>query len=627
MYGYADKILTVNLSDGKVTKERIRDDLVENYIAGEGFGARLLWENLKPGVDPLSPENVLIFAPGLDAGSPFPPSGKLFLNYKSPLTGFYGQNGIGGDFAPFFKFAGYDVLIVEGKADKPVYIFIDDDKVEIRDATAMWGKLGWETDELIKDDIGDQRVKIIRIGPAGENLNRLSCITADYNRAAGRGGNGAVMGSKNLKAIAVRGTGRVSYKDEDKLKEVSKESYRLAKQVGESFGMLEHHLYPLSELYVNTLGIPVHHYQQAYWDKGAGHYAEEFAKLFTGEDDACWGCPCRASKVLSPRKDPYREHKVSAKIEADWAWGWNLMIEDLDELTEIFYQIAQNGVDINGSAEWAGWLAECQERGILTPGDCGGLEVRFGDAQSMLRMLHAIFRREGFGDVLAEGPKIAAEKVGKGSEKYVMHVKGAPLDAEEYRGEKGFLLGVATQERGACANRNWTFGCVHMGIIPEVCGVEGRIDPLAEKGIAKWFKPFRELYAGPLNTIGGCFLFAWFGVLTADDLVGAYRAMTGREISVEESMKIGERILNLSRAFNAREGFSREDDTMPERFLKEPVNGGPTDGARVENFDAMIDEFYNECGFDLKTGWPTPAKLGQLGLKDVADELYPRGRK
>ena len=627
MYGYAGTILTVNLTDGSSKKEPLGEEFVRDWIGGEGFGAKLLWDRIKPGTDPLSPENVLIITTSAFSGSVFPPGSRTLVNYKSPLTGFYGQNGMGGSFAPFLRFAGYDVLIIEGKAEKPVYIFIDNDEVEIRDASHLWGKLGSETDELLRDEIGDTNVQIIRIGPAGEKLNRLACMTSGYNRAFGKGGNGAVAGSKNLKAIAVRGRGSIPAYDPAGLKQVSTRVYRSCRE-GVGALLSQYHLHFGNSMYAVTMGIPSRHFQQGFWDKGESLYHENLMeKLYTGEDYYCWGCPPRSGKVLSPKKGPYKGHKVDVKIEADWAWGYNMMIDDLDALCEIWHLCGEYGVDINGSAEWAEWLAECQERGILTPKDCGGLEVRYGDGESCIRLLKAIFAREGFGDLLAEGPKIAAETVGKGTEQYVMHCKGSPLEAEEFRADKALLLSTATTERGGCVNRGWTYGVNYANILQsDVTGLTEKPDPLEEKGVAKWMKPYKEMVPGILNTMGGCLILWWFGRFTAGDVVEGYRHLTGRDISIEEGLKVGEKVINLSRAFNAREGFSRKDDTMPQRFLSEPVNGGPMDGARVEDFDAMIDEYYTEAGFDLEAGWPTRAKLEELELKDVADELYAGGK-
>ena len=352
MNGYAGTILTVNLTDGRVTKEPLREDLVQDYIGGEALGTRLLWERFKPGTDALSPENLLIISTTPFTGTEFPPGGRLFANYKSPLTGFYGQNAMGGNFAPYLKFAGYDLVIVEGKAKKPVYIFIDDGEVEIRDATHLWGKLGLETDELLMEEIGDTNIQIIRIGPAGETLNRLASMTSGYNRAFGKGGNGAVAGSKNLKAIVVRGRGSIPAYDPAGLKEVSARVY---KKCREAYGeMAKTHIHFLNQAYVFTMGIPIAHFQRGNWDKMDRLFAEPIMEqLFTGEDAYCWGCPTKTGKVLSPKKGPYKGHKVDAKVEADWSWGYNMMIDDLDVLCEIFYQCAQNGVDINGSAEWA----------------------------------------------------------------------------------------------------------------------------------------------------------------------------------------------------------------------------------------------------------------------------------
>ncbi len=626
MDGYAGTILTVNLSDGRVKKDPLPEDLVRDWIGGEGIGAKLLWDRIKPGTDPLSPESALIFTTSAFTGTVFPPGSRLFLSFKSPLTGLYGQNAMGGSFAPQLKLAGYDVLIVEGKAEKPVYIFIDDDEVQIKDAGHLWGKLGEEVDELLREEIGDRRVEVIRIGPAGENLNRLACITSSINRALARGGNGAVMGSKNLKAIAARGTGRIPVHDKAGLGEVAARVYKSCREspAGAALGKYDTHI--VHGLYAVNQSIPSHHWQQGYWEKAEKLFHEPIAEqLFTGESSHCPGCPIKAGKVLSPKKGPYQGHKVSVMAGEVWAWGNNLMIDDLDVLSELWYQGAQNGVDLHSAAEWPLWLAECQERGILTPKDCGGLEVKFGDGQSVLRLLEAIFAREGFGDLLAEGPKIAAERIGKGSEEYVMHTKGAPLASQEFRANKSLLLTAAVEERAGFGHRNYTWPVVWLGnLMPEITGLTEKPDALEEKGIAKWLKPYREALPGISNTMGGCHLLWWF-TFSSTDVVEGYKYLTGRDISIKDALKVGERTINLARAFNCREGFSRKDDTMPKRILTEPIHGGPQDGARVKDFEAMLDEYYTEAGFDIESGWPTRAKLEELELKDVVEELYVKG--
>lgn len=622
MDGYAGTILTVNLSDGSVSKEPLPDDLVREWIGGEAFGARLLWEKLKPGTDPLSPESPLIFTTSVFTGTAFPPGGRLFLSFKSPLTGLYGQNAMGGNFAPLLKLAGYDVLIVEGKAQKPVYIFIDDDEVQVRDAGHLWGKLGEETDELLREEIGDRRIEVLRIGPAGENLNRLACIGSGINRALARGGNGAIAGSKNLKAVAVRGSGSVPVHDKAGLGEVATRVYKACRDtMGPAIGEYDTHI--VHGIFAMNQSIPTHHWQQGYWEKADRLFHEPMKEqLFTGESSHCWGCPIKAGKVLSPKKGPYQGHKVTVMAGEVWGWGNNLMIDDLDVLSEMWYRGAQYGVDLHSAPEWPMWLAECQERGILTPQDCGGLEVKFGDADSVFRLLEAIFAREGFGDVLAEGPKRAAEQVGKGSEEYVMHTKGAPLASQEFRANKSLLLTASVEERAGFGHRNWTWPVVWYGrLMPEITGLTEKPDPLEEKGIAKWLKRYREALPGISNTMGGCHLLWWFS-FSSEDVVEGYRHLTGRDMSVKDALKVGERVINLARAFNCREGFSRKDDSMPNRILSEPIQGGPRDGVRVEDFDAMIDEYYTEAGFDLETGWPTRAKLEDLDLAEAADQLY-----
>jgi aldehyde:ferredoxin oxidoreductase len=619
MKGYAGKILRVDLSRGSVREEDLRDDFVEEYIGGEGFAAKLLWDEVKPGTEPFSPANELIFSTTALTRTSFPGASKTILCFKSPLTNFYGETAMSGDFAPYLKSMGYDALMVSGRAKEPVYLWIGKD-VEIRDAAKVWGKLAGETDEVIRKETGD-KASIIRIGPAGENLNRLAVITSGYNHAFGKGGNGAVAGSKKLKAIVVeegKGRGFEVY-DPEKFRQYSS---KVTDRCTHRFKLLSmNYMHWLVPVFEKTISIPVHHWQSGEWPQSRNLYHDKVMEKWSGKNTGCWGCPIGRQKVI---RNEYG-HEVNVKLEAMMSWGYNFMIDNLDDLFEIFYMCAQNGVDINGSAEWAGWVGECLEKGILKPEDLDGLEVKFGDGKSAIKLLDKIFKREGIGDILAEGPKIAAEKLHRGEE-LVMHVKGAPLEGEEYRASKAFLLGIAVQEKGGSVNRNWTFPINFVGGYWPGVQEKKVTDPLEEKGNAQWVKRYRESMITPYNTVGGCFILGWMGVAfngyDARDPLEAYKYLTGREISVEEGLKIGERIINLSRAFNAREGFSRKDDSVPERFLKEPVRGGINDGAKVEDFDGMIDEFYTECGFDLETGWPTRAKLEELGLTDVADTLY-----
>lgn len=624
LFGYAGKMLTVNLAAKRIVKEPLREDLVRNYLGGEGFTARLLWEKVKPGIDPLSPENVLIFAPTALTGSLIPTASRSSIGFKSPLSGFYGTGMMGAKWSPYLKFASYDVLTIEGKAEKPVYIFIEDERVEIRDAGRLWGKTCSETNELLRNEIGNREVKILCIGPGGERLLRNACIMSDY-RAFGKGGSGAVMGSKNLKAITIQGSGSISQYDYEGVRDIF---LKINKGIEENqFCQMEkqYSSHIFNAAFATTHGFGVRHFQEGWWDKGENFYHDNLKEsLFTGEDYSCWGCTIKCGKIMAPKKGPYKAHRTETKAEAAWCWGWKNMIAEPEVVCEIVHLLNEYGVCVNSASEWAGWIQECQEKGILTPEDTGGLSIKFGDGEACIKLLKLTFNREGFGDIMAEGVKRAAEKLGKGSEKYAMHVKGVELEGDGWRGGKASMLSCATAERGASVMRPMAWPVTHYGVImPDVTGLT-KISPHAreEKGFAKWFKPFKEATLGVANSLGACLFVFLLEAITATDLVEAYKYWSGRELDVKEALRVGERIICLSRAFNARESFGRKDDTMPERFLTEPMRGGPMDGNQVESFDAMLDEYYTESGFDLKTGWPTRAKLGELGLKDVADEIY-----
>ncbi|MCK5421398.1 MAG: aldehyde ferredoxin oxidoreductase C-terminal domain-containing protein, partial [Deltaproteobacteria bacterium] len=309
--------------------------------------------------------------------------------------------------------------------------------------------------------------------------------------------------------------------------------------------------------------------------------------------------------------------------EAYWNWGWKCGITDIDAICKITELCNNNGLCVNSTSELAAWMMECQERGLLSTEETGGLKLSWGDGKGSVKMTEMLIERNGFGNILAEGVKRAAEKVGHGTEEYAMHVKGMELDGDEWRQNKSSALTAAVAERGASVVRPWGFP-IDMGVVfHEITGLKEKPDPSEEKGIAKWYKPYKEFTIAS-NCVGVCLYPALFNIPSVQQTLDAYTAITGREIDLKEYLKAGERTVCVQRAFNAREGFDRKDDTLPKRILKEPIKGGKYDGQRIENLDAMLDEYYQESGFDIKTGWPTRGKLEELGLKAVADELYKK---
>ena len=615
------KMIKVDLSKEKIEILPLREDLTRDYIGGEGIGSRLLWEMVKPHTEPYSPENVILFATSPLNGTIFPAGARGCVVFKSPETGTISTSNIGGRWNADLKFAGYELVAVTGKAKRPVYLWIDDDTIELRDASSTWGKTTTEMQRIIKEERGDSKIQTVGIGPAGERLVRMANIVNDV-RFAGKGGGGAIMGSKNLKTLAIRGTGTVSVSDLERLRDVS---FTILENMNKS--ELIQSLKKLGSASFNQYVAEIQdfgykHFQEGGWKDGHKLYIEHIARELNESHRACYACPIGCGVISRVKKGPYKGTETSGPMaEAYWNWGWKCGISDLGAICKITELCNNNGVCVNSTAELASWIMECQERGLLSTEETGGLELTWGDGAGSVKMMEMLIERKGFGNTLAEGVKRAAEKVGHGTEEYAMHIKGMELDGDEWRQNKASALNAAVAERGASVTRPWGFP-IDMGLLfPEVTGLKEKPDTNEEKGMAKWFKPFKEFHIAA-NCVGVCLYPALFNIPDVHQTIEGYNAISGREIDLKEYLKAGERTVCMQRAFNAREGFDRKDDTLPKRFLTEPVKGGPADGRYVKDLDGMLDEYYEESGFDKKTGWPTRAKLEELGLKDVADELY-----
>ena len=615
------KMIKVDLSQEKIETSALRDDLVRDYIGGEGIGSRLLWEMLKPHTEPYASENVVLCMSAPLNGTIFPAGARGCVVFKSPETGTISMSNFGGRWSSELKFAGYELVAVTGKAKRPVYLWIDGGSIELKDAGNIWGKTIPEMQRIIKEEAGDPKVQMLGIGPAGERLVRMANVAADI-RFAGKGGAGAVMGSKNFKAIAVRGTGMVPVHDLERLREVSfkiiedankSELLQALKRFSSAF---------FNQHVANIQDFGYRHFQEGGWKDGSKLYIEHIDKALHEEHRACYACPIGCGVISRIKKGPYKGIETGGPMaEAYWNWGWKCGITDLEAICKITEICNSSGVCVNSAAELAAWVMECQERGILSTEETGGLELTWGDGIGSVKMMEMMVEREGFGNTLAEGVKRAAEKVGHGTEEYAMHVKGLELDGDEWRQNKSSALTAAVAERGASVVRPWGFP-IDMGVLfPDVTGLKEKPDTNEEKGIAKWYKPYKE-FTIAANCVGVCLYPALFNIPDVHQTIEGYNAISGREIDLKDYLKVGERTVCVQRAFNAREGFSRKDDTLPKRFLTEPVKGGPADGRYVKDLDGMLDEYYEESGFDKKTGWPARAKLEELGLKDVADELY-----
>lgn len=610
MFGYADRILHVDLSSGKIWTEPLKEELARKYIGGIGLGMRLLLDNSKPGVDPFSPENPLVLATGPFSGTMVPTggTGHAFVS-KSPESFGMGEAKAHGHFGTAMKRAGYDAIIFHGKAEKPVYLWVDDDAVQIMDAKYLWGKSPQETERAIQEELKDHYIRVASIGVAGEKLVRIASIINEGTRAAGRTGLGAVMGSKKLKAIAIRGSKDVKVANPDRFLELVKIQHeRMKGPAARKYRTLGT---PENVLVLNSLGaMPTRNFTQATFehaDKISGEYLNE---RFVAKIIGCSSCAMRCEHIALVPEGPYKGTMARVEYEPLWANGPNCGIGNLDAIIKSLDLMNYYGVDGISVGGIIGFAMDLYENGVIKKEDVG-LELKFGNYEAAHEMMKRISLREGFGDILADGVKLAAEKIGNGAEKYAMHIKGVEMPGYDIRGLKTAALGFAVSFRGADHNRHGAYD-------PDVKGKVNRFK--AEKGRGKLVRETEDLY-----TIIDSLLVCKFSRNTYfdgfKDLAALYNAVTGIEVTPEELRLAGERINNLGRLFNIREGLGRKDDTLPWKIMNVPIpDEGVAKGSYVsqEDLDLLLDDYY-EVREWTREGIPTIEKLNQLGMEDLVD--------
>lgn len=600
MYGWVGHILRVNLSTGAITKSALDPILARDYIGARGLGTKMLYDEIDPAIDALSPDNKLIFAAGPMTGTFAPSAGRYDVVTKGPLTGTIAASNSGGTWGPELKFAGYDVLVVEGRADKPVYLWIHNDQVEIRDATALWGKEVPETtEEVCAATLKD--AKVACIGPAGENLSLIAAIMNDMQRAAGRTGVGAVMGSKNLKAIAVRGTGSVSVADKQAFAEAVTRASQMIKE--HPVGGTGLRLYGTNVL-VNILnsvgGLPTANFQDGHFPTADKVGGETLAANQLQRPKGCFACiiSCgRATKVTNPK---YKGEGEGPEYETAWGFGPDCRIDDLDAVLKANYYCNELGLDTISMAATVACAMELFNRGIITREDTEGLELDFGNAEAMVEAVRLTGLGQGFGKKLQQGSYRLADQYGH--PELSMTVKKQEMPAYDPRAVQGIGLQYATSSRGGCHVRGYT-------ISPEVLGVPVKVDKDAIEGKPELVALFQNLTAA-IDSSGSC-LFTTFGI-GADQYGELMSALTGLPCSGADFVKAGERIFNLERLFNLAAGLTAADDTLPPRLLKEPIQTGASKGA-VSRLSEMLPSYYSLRGWSAQ-GVPTPEKLEELGV-------------
>jgi len=610
--GYMNKFLFVNLTTGEVKPMEVPEWLRDNFIGGKGFGMKLLYDLVPQYCDPLGPENVLMFMTGPLTGT-LAPSMRACVVTKSPLTGTLLDSYFGGSFGHEIKYAGYDGIIITGRASEPVYLWIYNDSVEIRPAKGCWGMGTLEANRAIKEELRDPSIKIAGIGPAGENLVRFALISCEYNRQAGRGGAGAVMGAKNLKAIALKGTRPVYVHDQDAFLKAVEQGYRDLKASPDIQALVDTGT-ASAVPFANEVGVlPRRNYFDGTF-AGANSISDfGQSKHLWLRSDACLGCPVRCSKVGYIRTGRYKG-TVSDIVEYESAamLGSNLEIDDIKAVTYLTHLCDELGLDSMSAGGVLGFAMEAADKGILPQKEVAGQPVRFGNPLAAEKMLEAVaYRRGDLGNLLADGVQRAAAKLGPAAEEFAVHIKGLETPAWGPRGATGIALALMTADRGGCHQRGMPLGEDLGGAL-----WNGRpVDRLALSGKAEIVIHYQN-YLAALDTLVKCD-FGAFGI-QPQTYLELYRTCTGRDLDGEDGLQLlGARIWNLGRQFNLREGLDPGLDTLPKRFFA-PLPSGPCKGHRftAEDVQVMLREYYLLRGWNAD-GRPGQEVLQELGLDNV----------
>lgn len=610
MHAYTGKILHVDMTKQTTRVQEVEPEFLKKYLGGVGLATRLVYDNTPAGCDPLGPDNALCFACSAFAGTTIPVGTKHGVASKSPLTGFIGDSLSGSHFSEMLRRAGWDGIVIKGQAPHWTLLFIDDDRVSFMDASAYLGKGAVDVQSIIRERLGDENVRVSAIGPAGENLVRFASIDND-GRQVGRTGNGTVMGSKRIKAIAIRGTKPVTVADPKGLMEAGLKLIKTSQGPGtlkyRSLGT------PSNVLNMNAMGVlPTRNFSETTFEHADTISGEYLRDHFKVKAVACSGCSIACEQWGVVRDGKYKGARIGLDYEPLFALGSNCGIGTLPPIIKLVEMADDLGLDAMSAGVVISWAMECYEKGILSKEDCDGLELNFGNEDAAIALMEKIAYRDGIGDLLAEGTKRASERLGKGSEHFAMHVKGLEMPGYDVRSLKTFAAGLAVGTRGACHNRSLAYELDIKGVVDRFKAEPGRGPLMVEN----------ENFACTLDCLVLCkFLRNCFDDFNAE-VAQIYTMATGIDITPEELAQVGERVWNLKKAFNIREGWTRADDTLPPRVLNDPIPAGPSKGSYVtaEELDMLIADYYQARGW-TEEGLIPRSKLIELGLEDIADEI------
>ena len=614
--GYNGKLLRVNLTEGTTSIEQLDEGFCRKYLGGAGFITYYLMKELKPGTDPLSPENKLIFMGGPLSGLPVSGSGRNCVGAKSPLTGGIAKSEVGGFFGAEMRRAGWDGIIVEGRSTKPVYLWIHDGEVQIKDAGQLWGKKTLETQEAIRAELGDKLVRIAQIGPGGENLVRFACVINDLKEAAGRGGTGAVMGSKNLKAIAIRGTKTPEVASKDVITEF-RQWLADNPKLYQGFHDYGTGVAPMMLSSIPAGNLPIRNFRDGDFPTAGNITATAIKETISVGMEGCYACVVRCKKMVKVDEPDMKIDPAygGPEYEALGAFGSTCGVDDLKAVCKANELCNAYALDAISTGVTIAFAMECYENGLLTKQDTGGIELKFGNAAAMVKVVDLIAHRQGLGDILAEGSRLAAKKIGRGAEDLAIQVKGLEVPMHDPRAKAALGLGYAVNPHGAdhCANLHDPIISAQTGDLAALHPL-GILDPLPTDDLSpKKVTAFHYFHS--FRILQDCGVVCMFVPSNLERFTAMVKGVTGWDTGIVELLRIADRTMTLARMFNLREGIDSEGDRLPERFFKAHV-GGPAANNKLyekKKLESAKSYYYNLMGWDAK-GVPTPETLEALGI-------------
>ena len=628
MKGVNGRILRVDLGQEEWEVEEQDDKFYRKYIGGRGFALNYMHDEMDPGVKPFSPENMLVFAGSILVGAQGPAIPRLTVCAKSPLTGGFGESEAGGFWAPELKRAGFDAVVITGQAEGPVYLWIKDGKVEIRDATHLWGEDTGEVQDRIREDHDDERIHVAQIGPGGENLVRYACITNKLGHFNGRSGMGAVMGSKNLKAIAVRGTQGIELADKDRVLELNRWTAKEGMEIPVARTLHEDGTWRSVRGNQEQGALPTRNWNKGEFEGVDSIDAESWQESYAKEGRGCYACPIRCKRVVEVEGEIEVDPRYGGpEYETVGALGSTLEVDSKEIIAKANELCNRYTLDTISTGMTIAFAMECYENDLLTKEDCDGLELEFGNEDVVLPLIKKIARREGIGDLLAEGSVRASQKIGPGAEEYVHHVKGQEIPMHDPRVKTGVGLQYSLASYGADhmkAPHDTDFALEDSYGLKSLkpLGLYDTVDPLSLEGDKLRLFYNLNIYWTLIDILGCCcFGYVPSGPVDLEQLQDLIKAVTGEFITYQELMDAAERSIDMAREFNYKAGFTVEDDSLADKFFEDFADGINEGELAIdrEEFKEAVETYYEMMGWDNKTGRPRRSKLIKMGIEWIAE--------